>query len=70
MNKKKNLLVVTNYSSGSFVVYKIMENGKIEPGTQIFILHEGSGPNHERQNSPHPHSSLFIEKEQENDDKL
>lgn len=56
--------MVTNYTSGSFVVFKIGRDGLIEEGMEMFVMHEGSGPNVDRQASAHPHSSIFVEKDQ------
>ena len=50
-------LVATNYSSGSFIVYKLT-NG-LPTHVHAIILHEGHGNDPVRQESPHPHSTTF-----------
>lgn len=48
---------MTNYSSGSFAVFGL-EN--LKPKNIVsFVMHEGSSTNALRQQSPHPHCSLF-----------
>ncbi len=47
-------LVVANYVSGNALSYPILKDGRLAPYTQE-IKHEGSGPNVERQASPHMH---------------
>lgn len=48
-------LLAANYSGGNINVYPIFEDGSIGERTHS-IKHEGSGPNTERQDAPHPHS--------------
>lgn len=56
-NSDNNRIVVTNYSSGSFIMYEL-KNGLL--GKMLaFVMHEGSSVNPDRQSSPHPHCSLF-----------
>lgn len=51
-------LLVTNYQSGSVSVFPILENGALgEMADQV--QHSGHGPNPERQEGPHTHSSIF-----------
>ena len=51
-------LVVSNYGSGSFAVLGIEPKGTL--GAQrALIRHVGSGPNPDRQQGPHVHSSIF-----------
>jgi 6-phosphogluconolactonase len=50
-------LVITNYSSGSFIVYEL--NNHIPIKVHSFIVHEGKGNNPDRQAGPHPHTTLF-----------
>lgn len=57
INEAGNRLVVTNYSSGSFIMYKL--TNFIPEEVSAFVLHEGSSINPERQSSPHPHCSTF-----------
>lgn len=48
-----NFLYAANYSSSSFVEFRLKE-GRIVERTQL-IRHEGSGPNPARQEAAHPH---------------
>lgn len=49
---------VGNYSSGTVTVLRIREDGNF--GDSTFTLqHTGSGPNKERQGSPHVHAAVF-----------
>jgi 6-phosphogluconolactonase len=52
-----NFLTATNYSSGSAIIYKLVNH--IPTQVHSFIVHEGHGPNPDRQASPHCHSSTF-----------
>ena len=51
-------LIATNYGTGNSAVYPILEDGSLGEMTD-FVQHEGSGPNKERQEGPHAHSSIF-----------
>ncbi|SFT28564.1 lactonase family protein [Paenibacillus sp. BC26] len=52
------LLVVTNYTGGNLAVYGIeSEDGALVQAD--FAVHEGSGPRKDRQEAPHPHSSII-----------
>lgn len=46
-------LYAANYSSGNFAEFRL-EEGRIVERTQV-IHHSGKGPNHARQEGPHPH---------------
>lgn len=47
-----------NYSSGSFTILPVQENGEL--GTAVtHIKHEGSGPNKQRQEKPHVHCTYL-----------
>ena len=52
------LVVASNYSSGSLSFFHVGEDGALEESFQQ-IQHEGSGPDQNRQQSPHAHSALF-----------
>lgn len=52
-----NFIVATNYTSGSAIIYKLENH--IPTKVHSFIVHEGHGPNPDRQASPHCHSSTF-----------
>lgn len=58
INKKANWLVAANYSSGSLASFSVNPNGSINESTQK-IAHTGSGPNKQRQSSPHVHATFF-----------
>lgn len=58
INNAGNRLVVTNYSSGSFAVYELDQEG-VPTKMVHFVMHEGHGSNPSRQEGPHPHSSVF-----------
>lgn len=47
-------LLVANYGSGNIIMYPISPDGSIEPISDN-VHHAGSGPNHNRQESPHAH---------------
>jgi 6-phosphogluconolactonase len=47
-------LIIANYVSGDILVYSLRPTGEIDRLCQQ-IFHEGSGPNKERQEAPHPH---------------
>lgn len=51
-------LIATNYGTGNFAVYPILEDGSLGDMTD-FVQHQGSGPRKERQEGPHVHSSIF-----------
>lgn len=48
-----------NYSGGNINVYPLDESGSLGERTHS-VRHEGSGPNKERQDAPHPHSVYQI----------
>ncbi|MBU2525997.1 MAG: lactonase family protein [Bacteroidetes bacterium] len=58
MHPEQNLLSATNYSGGTVSVFKKLPDGKIGEAFQV-IQHKGNGPDVDRQESPHPHSSQF-----------
>ncbi|HUG33513.1 MAG TPA: lactonase family protein [Anaerolineales bacterium] len=51
-------LITTNYGTGNAGIYPIQEDGSLGEMTD-FVQHHGSGPNQERQEAPHAHSSIF-----------
>lgn len=57
-DKQNNYVFVSNYSGGSLSVFRIGEDGSLQENTQ-HIQYEGSGPNKDRQEAPHIHSSVF-----------
>ncbi|MFB6218871.1 MAG: lactonase family protein [Halobacteriaceae archaeon] len=48
-------LLVAHYNGGSVATLPIRDDGGLG-GVADFVAHEGSGPNEERQEAPHPHS--------------
>jgi 6-phosphogluconolactonase len=52
-------LVASNYSSGSAIIYKLINHKPAE--IHSFIVHEGHSNNPDRQLSPHCHTSVFSE---------
>lgn len=51
-------LLVALYMGGSYVVMPIGEDGSLGAPTDE-VVQEGSGPNQERQEAPHPHATTF-----------
>lgn len=58
IDKTGNWLFCGNYSSGNLSVYPINKNGSIGDTKQV-IHHEGSGPDKDRQEAPHVHSTVI-----------
>ncbi len=53
------MLVTVSYSGGYVASFPLAADGRILPRTS-FILHQGQlGPNHSRQEKPHPHSIII-----------
>jgi 6-phosphogluconolactonase len=48
-------LLVAHYQGGGVAMLPIAEDGTLDPVSDQ-VQHEGSGPNEERQEAPHPHS--------------
>ncbi|WP_140937725.1 lactonase family protein [Sphingobacterium lumbrici] len=55
---KEPVLVVSNYSSGSLVLYSLNADGSIHK-KEDFIQFEGTGPDVSRQKGSHVHSAFF-----------
>ena len=51
---------VSNYSDGSLSVYPVHRDGRLGEASDV-IVHEGSGPNPNRQEGPHMHSMIPAE---------
>ena len=51
-------LIATNYGTGNAAIYPVHPDGSLGEMTD-FIQHQGTGPNAERQEGPHAHSSIF-----------
>ncbi|MCH2349871.1 MAG: lactonase family protein [Pseudomonadales bacterium] len=58
----KGHVFVTNYGSGSIVVFEIQSNGSLSKPFDS-IIHRGRGPKTRRQKSPHPHQIYRISSE-------
>jgi len=57
VDPKGEYVYVSNYSDGSLSVYPIHQDGKLAEPSDV-IVHEGSGPNPDRQKGPHMHSMI------------
>lgn len=51
-------LAVSNYGSGSAILYPILPDGRLGEKA-AFVQHHGQGPNQSRQEGPHAHSATF-----------
>lgn len=47
-------ILAANYGSGNVNLYPLDDEGRLQPMSDLHH-HSGSGPNHERQEAPHPH---------------
>jgi 6-phosphogluconolactonase len=61
IDKTGHVAITANYAGGSITVLPIESGGRLGEATD-FIQNKGSGPNRDRQTSPHPHWVGFIEK--------
>ncbi len=61
IDKSGRWIITANYAGGSITVLPIESGGKLGEVSD-FIQHKGSGPNRDRQTSPHPHWVGFIPK--------
>jgi len=52
-------LMTTNYGTGSAAIYPLLPDGSLGDMSD-FVQHAGRGPNVERQEGPHAHSSIFV----------
>ncbi len=59
IEKTGHLAITANYAGGSITVLPIESGGRLGEATD-FIQNRGSGPNRDRQTSPHPHWVGFI----------
>jgi 6-phosphogluconolactonase len=57
-DKTNKWVFVANYSSGSLSALSVNADGSLNPVSQL-IQHSGSGPNTERQEKAHVHSTVF-----------
>ncbi|CAN5314911.1 lactonase family protein [soil metagenome] len=51
-------VIVANYSGGNIAVLKTTADGSLQPAVQV-IAHDGYGVNVQRQEMPHPHSTVL-----------
>ncbi|UIR56253.1 lactonase family protein [Sphingobacterium sp. SRCM116780] len=61
VSPNNNLIAVSNYSGGSFLLYGLESNGVIGD-IKDFVQHEGAGIDKVRQAGPHVHSAFFSKK--------
>ena len=54
VDRKGHCLFSAQYGGGSITVFPLKPDGRILPRT-VLVNHTGSGPNHVRQEGPHPH---------------
>jgi 6-phosphogluconolactonase len=53
-----NWLIATNYGTGNACIYPLQPDGSLGEMAD-FVQHHGKGPNEERQEGPHAHSSIL-----------
>jgi 6-phosphogluconolactonase len=58
VNKTNKWVIVANYTGGSLSAFPINANGSLQPYSQL-LQHTGSGPNKQRQEKSHVHSTVF-----------
>jgi 6-phosphogluconolactonase len=58
VSKNRKWVIAANYGGGSLVAYEIKQDGSLSDHYQL-IQHTGTGPNKERQEAPHVHSTIF-----------
>jgi 6-phosphogluconolactonase len=54
VDRSGRVVLVANYNGGSVALFPIQTDGSLAPAVQV-VQHTGSGPNTERQASPHAH---------------
>lgn len=52
-------MAVSNYGSGSVAIFPILPDGRLGE-RRALMQHEGHGPNQQRQEGPHAHSTTFM----------
>lgn len=57
LDATERLLLVTNYTGGTVSMYAVQEDGSLQLADHV--AHEGRGPRDDRQEAPHPHSSIL-----------
>lgn len=58
VTKSGKYVFVGNYSSGTLAEFPVKSNGSIDSASQV-IAHTGTGPNKQRQEGPHVHSTVL-----------
>ena len=58
LDKTGRWLAIANYGSGTMGILPVHPDGRIGEAT-VVGRHEGTGPNHERQEGPHAHEVVF-----------
>ena len=58
VDKTGKWVFTANYSSGSAVLFPVRPDGGLEPARQV-LQHSGTGPNKDRQEGPHVHSTVL-----------
>lgn len=54
LDKTGKYVLVANYTSGNIAVFPVQKDGSLGDAS-AFVQHQGTGPNHERQEGPHAH---------------
>ncbi len=54
LDKTGKYVLVANYTSGNIAVFPVQNDGRLGQASAV-VQHNGSGPNHERQEGPHAH---------------
>lgn len=58
VSKNRKWVIAANYGGGSLVAYETKPDGSLSDHYQL-IQHSGTGPNKDRQEAPHVHSTIF-----------
>jgi 6-phosphogluconolactonase len=58
VSSNRKWAIAANYGGGSLIAYKLNKDGSLTDQYQL-IKHSGSGPNKDRQESPHVHSTVI-----------
>jgi len=58
LSERDPIAIVSNYSGGSFSLYRLNEDGSIA-SQDDFVQHTGAGVDKDRQEKPHVHSAFF-----------
>lgn len=58
VSKNRKWVIAANYGGGNLIAYEVKQDGSLSDHYQL-IQHTGSGPNKNRQEAPHVHSTIF-----------